>query len=185
MSSPTPPVKNGLCSDIEYRAIFDLIHSLPDPNVLVFGLGRDSVLWDSLTPNCYFIENIQKWIDMNKKLKVYKVEYRSKHLSKTSIDKESQLKILKGFPDSLYTIKWDVIFVDSPVGRTQGRMKSIYKAYQLRSENTHIFVHDYNRLTEKLYCDHFLGIPDKIIHRLAYYESSSSIRSEERVEESR
>lgn len=175
-------LKNGLCSTIEYQAIFNTIRELDKPNVLVFGLGYDSQVWDMLTPNAYFIENVDKWIAMNPTLKVYKVEYRSKKLPKKEIAPEEELKKLGGFPIELYDVKWDVIFVDSPVGRTHGRMKSIYKAYQLRDHKTHIFVHDYNRYTEQIYCDHFLGKPSEVIHRLAYYnpnvnESSNTVGS--------
>ena len=157
----------GKCSVEEYDAIDKEIRKRKGCKVLVFGLGYDAAVWNESNQGgeTVFIENIQKWIDMNPDLDVVKVEYRSKDLPKDKILSAKQLEMK--LPERIESQKWDVIFVDAPVGKTQGRMKSIAKAATLVAEGGTVFIHDYNRPTERLYADHFFGDKTvKVINRL-------------------
>lgn len=171
--------KNGLCSKTEYEAILKDIEDRkttimgfsPSPlNMLVFGLGADALLWVAANPDgkTFFVENSKKWIDRCRPIpNVKKVSYRSRRWSQKKIHPEEKLhmnlgKAIEGID------RWDIIFVDGPVGRTQGRMRSIYNAWRLADSNTIVFVHDYDRECEKLYVDHFFKDRDiTTIRRLA------------------
>lgn len=62
---------------------------------------------------------------------------------------------LKGFPNEIYDIEWDLIMVDAPTGYfdgAPGRMSAIYTAGLMarNRENgeTDVFVHDVDRVVE-------------------------------------
>lgn len=62
---------------------------------------------------------------------------------------------LKGFPNEVYDIEWDVIMVDAPTGYfdgAPGRMSAIYTAGMMarnrESGETDVFVHDVDRVVE-------------------------------------
>jgi hypothetical protein len=154
----------GKCSYVEYKAIYDEIRKKKNPNVLVFGTGHDSKLWVDANPNglTVFVENHPEWAAYGEKdgYNVVRVAYNTKHLDKKVIASEDELQM--DFPDIINDTNWNIIFVDSPVGRTQSRMKSIYNALKLatKPENkkwTTVFVHDYNRPNEQLYVNHFFA----------------------------
>lgn len=70
---------------------------------------------------------------------------------------------LKGLPSEVYDIKWDLIMVDAPTGyydEAPGRMSAIYTAGMMgrnREEGeTHVFVHDVNRVVEDKFSMAFL-----------------------------
>lgn len=139
----------GKCSAKEYLAIEK--HVKAAKSVLVFGLGHDSRYWASLCDDVAFIENVPEWADKFPDLNVVKVAYNSKQLAKNVIHPESVLHL--DLPESVTSKQYDLVFVDSPYGRTQGRMKSIHWGFKLASNI--VLVHDYHRPTEKLYTDHY------------------------------
>ena len=159
--------KNGLCSRKEYEAILLEIGNrttnapVPGPmNLLVFGTGYDSPLW--LAANWYgqthFLENSPDWLRRCQVLpNVHPVRYNSRSLAKDRIHAPNVLHM--DLPDPIEALPWDMIIVDGPYGKTQGRMKSIYNASRLARKWSErkpiVFVHDYERPTEKLYVDHF------------------------------
>jgi hypothetical protein len=147
----------GKCSFEEYNVILSEIKKKKNnTNLLVFGTGHDTPLWKSANKGItMFVENNPRWI--KEKDGVIQVVYASKNMSKTVIHPVSKLHMNLGEAEK---VDWNIIFVDSPVGRTQGRMKSIYNAWRLanaegKKRKCVVFVHDYNRVTEKLYVDHF------------------------------
>nr|VVW54541.1 unnamed protein product [Nymphaea colorata] len=154
-------------------------------NFLVFGLGRDSLLWSTLNHGgrTAFLEEDESWIRMVTKerpgLEVYHVGYDTKvsdadELLKLGLQeectsvtdpRESGCRLsLKGLPDQIYEVQWDLIMVDAPTGyheNAPGRMTAIYTAGLMARNrkdggSTDVFVHDVNRAVEDKYSMAFL-----------------------------
>lgn len=150
----------GICDKNEYNEILKTI--TPGCKMLVFGLGYDSPLWLAANSQgqTIFLEDDVLWIDKCSVLPgIVKVSYNTEYWDNTKIYDEQTLHM--PLPDFVEKTSWDIIFVDAPVGSVQGRMKSIYNAYRLarkayqKGVSTTVFVHDYNRKSEKTYVDHF------------------------------
>lgn len=152
-------VKKKQMTEEEYRYIASL---LGDKNFLVFGTGHDSELWRYSNKNGFtvFLENNDEWIDEHND--IYKVTYNTRLdqadflLSEFKNGNTSNLEIR--LPDFVTETQWDVILVDSPEGWAKhcpGRMQSLYAAYVLAKEHTHILVHDCDRYVEDLYTSEF------------------------------
>ncbi|KAE8693494.1 Glucuronoxylan 4-O-methyltransferase 2 [Hibiscus syriacus] len=154
-------------------------------NFLVFGLGHDSLMWTSLNHGgrTVFLEEDKAWIEQIKgklpSLESYHVEYVTKvqqadDLMETGM-KEEECKVvgdprfskcelaLKGFPNEIYDVEWNVIMVDAPTGfhdEAPGRMNAIYTAGLMarnREEgDTDVFVHDVDRVVEDKFSKAFL-----------------------------
>lgn len=145
----------GQLTRVEYQYISNF---LGDKNFLVFGTGRDTPYWRLCNKGgtTLFLENDPRWvIDAPD---VYQIHYTTKrHEYKTLLDKFNQgdtSKLELQLPLVVTTKKWDVIFVDSPMGYNDsnpGRMQSIYTAYKLSHFDTVVFVHDCHRPVEELY----------------------------------
>ncbi|GLT96278.1 hypothetical protein SLE2022_139140 [Rubroshorea leprosula] len=153
-------------------------------NFLVFGLGRDSVMWAALNHGgrTVFLEEDAVWIDQIKQnspdLEIYHVEYDTKVKQADVLlqmgmreecrvvgDPRSSVCRLahKGFPDDIYNTEWDLIMVDAPTGyhdEAPGRMTAIYTSGLMarnRAEGeTDVFVHDVNRVVEDKFSMAFL-----------------------------
>ncbi|MBA0783367.1 hypothetical protein Gotri_001095 [Gossypium trilobum] len=153
-------------------------------NFLVFGLGHDSLMWAGLNHGgrTVFLEEDKAWIDQIKQklpsLESYHVEYVTKvhqadDLLETGMKEECKVVgeprfskcdlALKGFPNEIYDIEWDLIMVDAPTGfhdEAPGRMNAIYTAGLMarnREEGeTDVFVHDVNRVVEDKFSMAFL-----------------------------
>ncbi|PPS00298.1 hypothetical protein GOBAR_AA20370 [Gossypium barbadense] len=153
-------------------------------NFLVFGLGHDSLMWAGLNHGgrTVFLEEDKAWIEQIKQklpsLESYHVEYVTKvhqadDLLKTGMKEECKVVgdprfskcdlALKGFPNEIYDIEWDLIMVDAPTGfhdEAPGRMNAIYTAGLMarnREEGeTDVFVHDVNRVVEDKFSMAFL-----------------------------
>ncbi|XP_060187474.1 glucuronoxylan 4-O-methyltransferase 3-like [Lycium barbarum] len=154
-------------------------------NLLVFGLGFDSLMWRSFNHNgrTVFIEENQHWIDKITKevpsLEAYHQTYD------TRLDQASELLsigkredsckfvgdprnskcplALTNLPKEVYENEWDLIMIDAPTGAgydLPGRMKVIYTAGLLarNRENgeTDVFVHDCKRYAEDKFSRNFL-----------------------------
>ncbi|MBA0672713.1 hypothetical protein Goklo_029385 [Gossypium klotzschianum] len=153
-------------------------------NFLVFGLGHDSLMWAGLNHGgrTVFLEEDKAWIEQIKQklpsLESYHVEYVTKvhqadDLLETGMKEECKVVgdprfskcdlALKGFPNEIYDIEWDLIMVDAPTGfhdEAPGRMNAIYTAGLMarnREEGeTDVFVHDVNRGVEDKFSMAFL-----------------------------
>ncbi|KAL4324750.1 hypothetical protein GQ457_11G011230 [Hibiscus cannabinus] len=153
-------------------------------NFLVFGLGHDSLMWTSLNHGgrTVFLEEDKAWIEQIKgklpSLESYHVEYVTKvhqadELMETGMKEECKVVgdprfskcelALKGFPNEIYDVEWDLIMVDAPTGfhdEAPGRMNAIYTAGLMarnREEGeTDVFVHDVDRVVEDKFSKAFL-----------------------------
>lgn len=85
---------------------------------------------------------------------------------------------LKGLPDEVYNIKWDLIMVDAPTGyyeQAPGRMTAIYTAGMMARNKedgeTDVFVHDVNREVEDRFSKAYLceGYMKKQVGRLRHF----------------
>ncbi|KAL6529114.1 phosphoacetylglucosamine mutase [Orobanche hederae] len=172
----------------EISASFDVLRSLGPSNFLVFGLGRDSLMWAGLNLHgrTLFLEEDPLWVQAVLKdapaLRAHSVPYRTKvseadqllHHYRTEPDCSAKNSFLRGnhkcrlaldmLPDEVYDTEWDMIMVDAPRGyfpEAPGRMSAIYSAAVMarnreKSGVTHVFVHDVDRMVEKMYAEAFL-----------------------------
>jgi len=153
-------------------------------NFLVFGLGHDSLMWTSLNHGgrTVFLEEDKAWIEQILQrlpsLESYHVSYDTKvhqaeELMKIGMAEDCRVVgdprfskchlALKGFPNEVYDIEWDLIMVDAPTGYhddAPGRMSAIYTAGLMarnREEGeTDLFVHDVDRVVEDKFSKAFL-----------------------------
>ncbi|MCP4701948.1 MAG: hypothetical protein GY862_34575 [Gammaproteobacteria bacterium] len=133
-------------------------------NLLVFGLGNDSVFWLRINRggSVVFIEDNESWFrEILKKLpyiSAYLVDYRTRRPQWKELLESPELLDMP-LPDTIEKQKWDLILVDAPAGwndQNPGRMKSIFLASKLAKNGCDVLVHDCNRLVEQVYCDRFL-----------------------------
>ncbi|XP_068652504.1 glucuronoxylan 4-O-methyltransferase 1-like [Aristolochia californica] len=145
-------------------------------NFLVFGLGRDSLMWSSLNygGRTVFLEEDKAWIEQITSkfpsLETYHVEYSTKVRDAEELmlrGREEECRAvgkiryskcplaLKGVPGELYDVEWDLIMVDAPTGYFKdapGRMGAIWTAGMVarnrKDGETDVFVHDVDREVE-------------------------------------
>ena len=141
-------------------------------NFLVFGMGNDTPLWLDINSKgrTAFLEDSKEWMqnimEVCPEAESYLVTYNTK-LSEWEqlIDDHSRLVI--DLPSKITNIKWDVVLVDGPSGdypsykkqygiEPPGRMSSIYMSSLLVKKNGYVFVHDCNRIIERVYSDRYL-----------------------------
>lgn len=125
-------------------------------NFLVFGLGHDSLMWDSFNPRgtTLFLEEDQKWIQtvLQKapNLRAHHVQYRTQLREADELissyraepkcapseaaplqgNKKCRLA-LDNLPQEVYDKEWDLIMIDAPRGyfaEAPGRMAAIFSA---------------------------------------------------------
>ncbi|KAG6659728.1 hypothetical protein I3843_03G052300 [Carya illinoinensis] len=138
----------------EIKISFDVLQSLAPCNFLVFGLGHDSLMWDSLNPrgNTLFLEEDPKWVQTVLKsapvlrastvrystklseaddlLSTYKSEPDCSPASARLHDTSCRLALTM-LPEEVYEKEWDLIMIDAPRGyfpEAPGRMAAIYSA---------------------------------------------------------
>jgi len=159
----------GQMSEAEYMKVLETIRKRASCKMLVFGMGKDSVLWneanrDGLT---VFLEHDQEWLRYLQNSITLHVSYR------TSLQDKWSHKPIENMPEWIDDIKWDIILVDAPEGyapHSPGRLASIKKASSLISANGVVFVHDMQRENEKDFTKKFLGPPSRIIGMLGIWE---------------
>ncbi|KAJ6422202.1 hypothetical protein OIU84_027198 [Salix udensis] len=153
-------------------------------NFLIFGLGHDSLMWDSLNHGgrTVFLEEDKGWIEQIREklptLESYHVTYETRvnqadELIESGMEDDCKVVgdprisrcqlALKGFPDDIYDTEWDLIMVDAPTGyhdEAPGRMNAIYTAGLMarnrKNGETDVFVHDVDRAIENKFSKFFL-----------------------------
>jgi len=154
-------------------------------NLLVFGLGHDSLMWDSLNygGKTVFLEEDKKWIatmkskfpNLDSRHVTYDTKVRNSDnlLNSAKGTKECEHVIdpresnctlaLKNLPKDIYEVEWDLIMVDAPTGyhvEAPGRMTALYTAGLMgRNKDdgeTDVFIHDVDRPIENVFSKEFL-----------------------------
>ncbi|WMV54481.1 hypothetical protein MTR67_047866 [Solanum verrucosum] len=154
-------------------------------NFLVFGLGHDSLMWTALNHGgrTVFLEEDKSWIEQIQSqlpnLESYHVIYDTRitqadELMEIGMSNEDCKKVtdprfskcqlaLKGLPQQVLEIDWDLIMVDAPTGwhdGAPGRMSAIYTAGLIARNKldgeTDVFVHDVDRIVEDQFSKAFL-----------------------------
>jgi len=144
--------------------IVKIVRSIPGCKLLVWGVGYDSKLWCAVNQGgtTIFIEDHPKWarqIAQEITCPVVNVSYTTRLEQANSLLRdESRLQL--ALPAEIQKLRFDVILVDGPDGRkagAPGRMVSIYMSSRLSHDDSHVFVHDYQRPVEKQYGERFLA----------------------------
>lgn len=142
-------------SRAEITLSFDVLNTLAPCNFLVFGLGHDSLMWNSLNPRgtTIFLEEDPKWVhtvlQRAPNLRAHVVKYPTQLkeadqlLASYRREKEclppnvrikgnTQCKLaLSMLPNEVLDKEWDVIMIDAPRGyfpEAPGRMSAIFSA---------------------------------------------------------
>jgi hypothetical protein len=153
----------------EYRYIKDHLLATRPARLLVFGLGNDSDLWARVNRGgrTLFLEDCEDWIAQVRArfsqgpFSIEKVAYG------TRLDEWKRHLVQ---PASLGRPPvsegdWDAIIVDGPLGfdplKHPGRTQSMFWAAGLASQgrrrSTDVFVHDFDRVAERMAAWRFLG----------------------------
>ena len=158
---------HGLMPKHQYVAIADVLSKCVPCRLLVFGLGYDSVIWDTmnLDGETVFVEDDLEWTEKISNEcplhgQIKHVHYQTKVENHKDIGYDvSKLQMDMGLDGS-----WDFVFVDAPLGHQPprpfagpGRMISIYQAYQLLKSGGIAVVDDMTRPIEREYSKHFFG----------------------------
>ena len=157
---------DGLMPTSQYLGIAKYLADVAPCNLLVFGLGGDSRLWDFMNKgaNTCFLEDDQEWIEkMGKGLNVFSVEYKTKVEEWESTSYDDPILNLDLSPQ-LRSINWDFIIVDAPLGHQPprpfngpGRMSSIFESHRLIRDGGIVVIDDMGRECEKTSSYHYFG----------------------------
>lgn len=167
--------KVGLCTENEYRYVGELIKSYAPCNVLVFGLGSDSNIWNDLNKDgkTVFIEDNFIYLRNYKHLNTFPINYTTQRVRwKELLQDIDKLYLTLG--EEIEGSHWDIIFIDGPKGfhkYTPGRMQSIFNASNLSYSN--ILLHDCDREVEKTYFETFIGKPTHTQERIFHFETEA------------
>ena len=185
-SMPQRPKGMGILQE-EAELIFKSIKAVDNCNFLVFGCGNDTPFWDEVNNGrTVFLENYEDWIQKvkdsskDRDLEIYKVEYKTVLCKWKEYYQEKDLSFLEmELPEAVLNTKWDVILVDSPVGRSTrnhtkqygtpapGRMSSIYMADKLVKDSGTVFIHDITRPAERHFGDRIFG-KENLKNKISY-----------------
>ncbi len=155
----------GLGIQMQPVELFEIAKNIHPPmNILIFGVGNDSVFWHDLNKGgrTVFLEDHAKWFnDIKEKhpaLEVYQIKYDTKREQWRDLIDKPELLVLE-MPTELKDVVWDLIIVDGPMAFEDGkpgRMKSIFMSSKLIKPGGDIFVHDVHREIEDAYCKKYL-----------------------------
>lgn len=152
----------------EYLLIAQTVLKKAPCNLLVFGVGKDSKLWMNANKGgkTYFLEDNSYWTKIIQSripdIKIFPIRYKTQLKNwQRMLNNPNRIVLKVPLPKEIEDVKWDVIFVDGPIGHrpySPGRMRSIYMASVLAKKNHHVdvFVHDCDRIVENIYSREFL-----------------------------
>ncbi|KAJ6809682.1 putative methyltransferase At1g27930 [Iris pallida] len=139
----------------EIRISYSVLRARSPCNFLVFGLGHDSLMWQSFNPGgtTVFLEEDPKWVQSVLRdapsLHAHTVRYPTKlkeaddlltswrsepacDPARAALKGNTQCRLaLAGLPNEIYEKEWDLIMIDAPRGyfaEAPGRMGAIYSA---------------------------------------------------------
>ncbi|KAL5552612.1 hypothetical protein UlMin_040013 [Ulmus minor] len=154
----------------EISVSFEVLKSRSPCNFLVFGLGFDSLMWNSLNPRgtTIFLEDNPEWVQRVLKtapmLRAHIVKYRTQVREADDLLRSWRSLALHNLPDEIYEREWDLIMIDAPKGYfpdSPGRMAAIFSAAVMARNRrgsgvTHVFLHNIDRKVEKTFVQEFL-----------------------------
>lgn len=150
-------------SRFQAQAISMAITSRPKCNLLVFGVGNDSLLWKDINSKgkTVFLETSAEWMatvkEWDQSLDCRLLECYDLTVKK-SLESNVDLSAYD-MPSVFSEAEWDVILIDAPPGYKDSdprRALAIYWSSKASSSSTHIFVDDYERPLESMYADKFI-----------------------------
>lgn len=151
------------CTHAEYHAFAQKIHTMAPCQLLVFGLGRDSVAWCEVNHNgdTLFLENNPEWIERIApeigEQRVQQIGYEYRFEQWEADDLRPEAVPLPESTNALPTAaSYDAIFVDAPWGPTFGRHQSTHLATTVVRPGGLIALHDCERPREQLVCQRLL-----------------------------
>lgn len=178
--------KKGLMSFTQYWGVAKIIRQASGGNILVFGLGNDSLLWHRLNGKgrIVFLEDSKIWIKQfeNLGLDIRHVKYPTKVQDASSLGFYNEKYYLPLEPDILAQ-RWDIILVDAPLGHQPprpwagpGRMCSLYMAKMLAQAGSKVIVDDFGRSIEHDFSMEYFGCWDfnVIGSKVAIFEIGSA-----------
>ena len=130
----------------------------PSTKMLVFGLGYDSKMWyEGTNHNTYFVENIKKFIDLNKndipQSHIIEFDYKTT-CEKSQLMTQEEINSFE-MPSSLLSLgPFDIIIIDGPEGydlKKPGRILPAYWSTLLSKSGSIIYFDDTDRPLE-IYC---------------------------------
>lgn len=182
----TASASAGSMSAADLKSIASLLRRRSPSNLLIFGLGPETLLWKSinhggrtviLDENEYYIKHFE---DKHPNIEAYDVAYSTKVKEADELISEAKSKVdgdcrpiqnllfsecrlaINDLPNELYEVDWDVIIVDGPRGYSEespGRMAAIFTAAVMSRRGkgkTDVIVHDFEREVERRYSEEFL-----------------------------
>jgi glucuronoxylan 4-O-methyltransferase len=129
--------------------------------MLVFGLGRDSVMWQRLNEGgeTLFVEHDPRYVAAAAasipagRIVAFDFAAHTTVFGSFALDLAALGRVAMPAP---LARDWDVILVDGPTGfhmEDPGRALPLYWASRLMQRHTHIFVDDYQRALERHFAD--------------------------------
>lgn len=182
----TIPIPNGVqLAKPVIADIFNEATKIKKCKMLVFGLGRDSIMWHKLTDS-YFIENYQKWIDLNRDIpkdRIVKFTYPEVNvgncLQKFSAG-ELDFNQLQVPEEIKKQAPFDIILVDGPQGfngKCAGRLYPIkWAVRELSKPDTLVYVDDSKRQLEKRSIERFVKSPTRVVKVFTQRNNCTKIR---------
>lgn len=162
-----------LMTEDQCRLVGSAVRLFPRCRFLVFGTGRDSLLWQELNSDgtTVFLEHSEAWrqevLARHPGLDVIPITYSTSILQwRELLANPAALHL--DLPARIRDTRWDVVLVDGPpghlhvahdprLGTIHGRMQSIAAARELVADGGFVIVDDTNREIENAYANAYLG----------------------------
>ncbi len=140
--------------------------------MLVFGLGFDSKMWYNGNKHTYFIENKEKYINLNindiPRSNIIKYEYKNINVKNSFKISDDDIKKYV-IPEEITNIgPFDIIIIDGPEGfnsKKPGRLIPYYWASILSKKGTIIYGDDCSRELEKYSINKFFKDKEKVFNK--------------------
>ena len=146
-----------------------IINKGPACNVLVFGVGGDSIIWNTVNQgHTLFIEHDPRWArkiaNQVEGIKINIYDYQTTCDPLLPIHEQPDIDVRElmrhPMPDGIEDVDWDVVLIDGPTGfdaTCPGRMLPIYWTSKIIDPGRcDVFIDDYSRPIEFTYSNRFL-----------------------------
>jgi hypothetical protein len=147
------------CSHAEYHYLGQLIRAWAPIRLLVFGVGRDVRAWTEVNSHggtCLFLENDLQWFERARRevpeANIKEITYSSDFAEWADQGYQLGNHLIPEVAGFEFSQKWDVAFVDSPLGATFGRQQSAFLATKVLRHGGLLAIHDCERNWEQEIC---------------------------------